>query len=129
MAVMASLLKVAIALNSFGTNDVLAFYQFAKAIDTHGLIWLYEHSILFNHPPLIGYFLGELARLEHQPFLQQNSLTFPFLLRLPGIIADFAVLLLVLSIARKYPHIGLDQIYGRPISSASSIRPLARHPL
>ena len=105
MAVMASLLKVAIALNSFGTNDVLAFYQFAKAIDTHGLIWLYEHSILFNHPPLIGYFLGELARLEHQPFLQQNSLTFPFLLRLPGIIADFAVLLLVLSIARKYPHL------------------------
>jgi hypothetical protein len=102
---MASLLKVAIALTSLGTNDVLSFYQFAKAIETHGLTWLYEHSILFNHPPLVGYFLGGLARLEHQPFWQQNGLTFPFFLRVPGIIADFAVVLLVLSVVRKYPRL------------------------
>jgi GPI transamidase subunit PIG-U len=105
VAVIAALLKVVIALTSLGTNDVLAFYQFAKAVDIHGLTWLYEHSILFNHPPLIGYFLGALAGLEHQPFWQQNGLTFPFFLRLPGIIADFAVLLLVLSVAQKYPHL------------------------
>jgi hypothetical protein len=105
VAVVASLVKVAIALTSLGTNDVLAFYQFAKAIDSHGLAWTYEHSILFNHPPLIGYFLRALARLEHQPFLQQNGLTFPFFLRLPGIIADFVSVLLVLSVAGRYPHL------------------------
>src|SRR4051812_14632613 len=105
VALMASLLKIAIALTSLGSNDVLAFYQFAKAIDTHGVTWLYEHSILFNHPPLIGYFLGALARFDQQPFLQQNGLTFPFLLRLPGILADFASVLLVLLVARKYPHL------------------------
>ncbi|HKP02832.1 MAG TPA: hypothetical protein VJU77_05645 [Chthoniobacterales bacterium] len=105
VAVVASLLKVAIALTSLGTNDVLAFYQFAKAVDAHGLTWLYEHSILFNHPPLVGYFLGGLARLEQQAFWQQNGLTFPFFLRLPGILADFAVVILVLSVARKQPDL------------------------
>jgi hypothetical protein len=105
VAVMAAVLKIAIALTSLGTNDVLAFYQFAKAVETHSLTWLYEHSILFNHPPLVGYFLGALARLEHQSFLQQNGLTFPFFLRLPGIMADFVVLLLVLSVARRYPRL------------------------
>ena len=105
VAVVASLVKVAVALTSLGTNDVLAFYQFAKAIDIHGLTWIYEHSILFNHPPLIGYFLGALARIEHQPFLQQNGLTFPFFLRLPGIIADFVSVLLIVSVAGRYPHL------------------------
>src|SRR6266850_1486673 len=97
VALVASLFKIGIALATFGTNDVIAFYQFARALDTHGLTWTYEHSILFNHPPLVGYFLRGLAWLAHQPFFEQNGLTFPFLLRLPGIIADFCVVLLVLA--------------------------------
>jgi hypothetical protein len=105
VALIASLFKIGIALATFGTNDVIAFYEFSKALETHGLIWTYEHSILFNHPPLVGYFLRGLAWLEHQPFFQQNGLTFPFLLRLPGIIADFGVVLLVLAVVREYPHL------------------------
>ena len=105
VALVASLFKIGIALSTLGTNDVIAFYQFAKAIEIHGLTWTYEHSILFNHPPLVGYFLQGLAWLDHQPFFRQNDLTFPFLLRLPGIIADFGVVLLVLSVVREYPHL------------------------
>lgn len=104
-AVIAALIKIGIALTSLGTNDVLAFYQFGKAIETHGLTWTYEHSALFNHPPLVGYFLQGLAWLDHQPFLRENDLTFPFLFRLPGIAADFLVVLLVLFIVRKYPQL------------------------
>lgn len=85
----AALVKIGIALMTLGTNDAIAFYQFAKAMETHGLSWTYEHSALFNHPPLVGYFLQGLAWLDHQSFFIQNGLTFPFLLRLPGIIADF----------------------------------------
>ena len=105
VALIALLFKVGIALTTLGTNDVIAFYKFAEALETHGLIWTYEHSILFNHPPLVGYFLRGLAWLAHQPFFQQNGLTFPFFLRLPGILADFCVVLLVLAVVREYPHL------------------------
>lgn len=76
-----------------------------KALETHGLIWTYEHSALFNHPPLVGYFLQGVAWLDHQSFFQQNGLTFPFLLRFPGIIADLLVVLLVLFVVREYPEV------------------------
>jgi Glycosyltransferase family 87 len=105
LAGIAALFKIAIALTTFGTNDVVAFYQFSKAIETHGLTWTYQHSVLFNHPPLVGYSLGALAWLDHQAIFQQLGLTFPFFLRLPGIVADFATVLLVLSVVRKYPDL------------------------
>lgn len=105
VALIAGLIKTGIALMTLGTNDSIAFYQFAKALETHGLAWTYQHSALFNHPPLVGYFLQGLAWLDHQPFFQENGLTFPFLLRFPGIIADFLVVLLVLVVAREYPQL------------------------
>ena len=104
VALVAMVVKTVIALTTLGTNDSIAFYQFAKAVETHGLTWLYHHSALFNHPPLVGYFLQGLAWLDHQPFFQQNGLTFPFLLRFPGIVADFLVVLLVLWLVREYPR-------------------------
>jgi uncharacterized membrane protein len=82
------MLKLVIAFNSFGTNDVVSFYAFAKALSQHGLEWTYRHIIYFNHPPLIAYYLRAIYQLSHQPFFRDNGLTFPFLLRLPGIIAD-----------------------------------------
>jgi uncharacterized membrane protein len=105
VAFIAALIKTGIALMTLGTNDSIAFYQFAKALETHGLTWTYEHSALFNHPPLVGYFLQGLAWLDHQPVLKEIGLTFPFLLRFPGIIADFGVALLVLFVVREYPQL------------------------
>ncbi len=103
VAALAAVIKILIALTTLGTNDVVAFYEFARAIETHGLTWTYEHSILFNHPPLIGYLLRGLIWLAHQPSVQQLGISFPFLLRLPGIAADFCVVLALLSLIREYP--------------------------
>jgi glycosyl transferase family 87 len=84
----ALMLKLVIAFNSFGTSDVVTFYQFGKVLNEYGLEWTYRHSIPFNHPPLTAYYLRAIYQLDHQPFFRDNGLTFPFLLRLPGIIAD-----------------------------------------
>lgn len=82
------MVKLVIAFNTFGTNDVISFYQFGKALSENGLEWTYRHSIYFNHPPLIAYYLRAIYQLDHQAFFRANGLTFPLLLRLPGIIAD-----------------------------------------
>ncbi|HSP44636.1 MAG TPA: glycosyltransferase 87 family protein [Chthoniobacterales bacterium] len=105
VGVLAAGIKIVIALTTLGTNDVIGFYQFAKAIETHGLVWIYDHSILFNHPPLVGYSLRGLIWLSHLPSLEQLGISFPFLLRLPGIVADFGVVLVLLFLGREYPQL------------------------
>lgn len=84
-------LKLVITFNTFGTSDVLMFYQFARALTQHDLGWLYQHSIYFNHPPLTAYYLRLIFFLDHQAAFRESGLTFPVLLRLPGILADFVV--------------------------------------
>jgi len=92
-------LKLAVAYNTFGTNDVITFYSFARSLSDHGLEWTYRHSISFNHPPLMAYYLRWIYQLDHLSWFRENGFTFPFLLRLPGIIADFVVALLLLRIS------------------------------
>jgi len=86
-------LKLMIAFNTVGTNDAVTFYHFGKALNENGLEWTYRHSIYFNHPPLTAYYLRAIYQLDHQPFFRDNGLTFPLLLRLPGIMADLVVVL------------------------------------
>ena len=105
VALLAAIIKIVIASTTLGTNDVVAFYEFAKAIETHGLVWTYDQSILFNHPPLVGYWLRGLIWLAHQPSLEHLGISFPLLLRLPGIAADFFVVLLLLFLVRECPQL------------------------
>src|SRR5256885_10726260 len=105
-AFVGSFLKLAIAYNTFGTNDAVTFYSFARSLSDHGLEWTYRHGVvwlqsgpLFNHPPLTAYFLRGIYHLAQADVLHSNGFSFPFLLRLPGIIADFLVILLFLKIA------------------------------
>ena len=95
-------LKLCIALNTEGTNDVFFFYRFARDLTQHGLEWTYRHQSAFNHPPLVSYFLRGIYSLGTVRVLQQNGLTFPFLLRLPGIVADFIVVLLMLRLRKQW---------------------------
>jgi hypothetical protein len=107
---LALLLKLAIAYTTFGTNDVVVFYTFARSLADHGLTWTYQRGVvwlpispIFNHPPLTAYFLqwvGHLAQLES---FRANGITFPFLLRFPGIIADFSVVILLLQLRSTFP--------------------------
>ena len=92
--------KLLIALNTFGTNDVAFFYKFGKSLTQRGLESTYASDVAFNHPPLVAAFLGSIYRWDHLPWLHDHGIAFPFLLRFPGIIADFVVVLALLSVAK-----------------------------
>src|SRR5436853_4113714 len=96
LALLATTVKLAIAYNTIGTNDAVFFYGFAKVLDEHGLEWTYAHSRYFNHPPLTAYFLRGIFLITETKWAQDFGIHFPFLLRLPGIIADFLVVMLLL---------------------------------
>ena len=100
--VIALVLKMVISLNALGTNDVQSFYVFGHSLSEHGLQWTYAHYKSFNHPPLVAYFLRAIYTLSNIPLFQQNGFTFPFLLRFPGIIADFIVVLLLLQFRTEF---------------------------
>ena len=107
LALAAAALKIAIALNTFGTNDVAAFYMFARSLADHGLEWTYRNGVVwfsgfpvFNHPPLIAYYLELIGHLSHQEICRSYGLTFPFLLRLPGIVADFIIVLVLVRLSK-----------------------------
>jgi uncharacterized membrane protein len=106
-ALVALCLKLTIAYNTFGTNDVAAFYIYAHSLHDHGLEWTYRNGVpwssnfpVFNHPPLTAYYLQVIEGLSQNEFFREHGLTFPFLLRLPGIIADFVVALVLLRISK-----------------------------
>lgn len=107
LGLIALMLKLVIAFNSFGSSDAFIFYTFAKSLSHDGLEWTYRHSILFNHPPLTAYYLQLIFYLDQKASFQASGLTFPVLLRLPGILADFVVVLVLLEIRRNYPKIAL----------------------
>ena len=95
LAALAALLaKLACAALTRGTNDVDTFYNYGRLIWDHGLLAQYRASVEFNHPPVTGGFVALLYGLG-------GGLGFHFLLRLPGIVADYAVVRLLL--ARSAP--------------------------
>src|SRR5437879_13911116 len=96
LALIAMALKLAIAYNTIGTNDAVFVYGFAKVLSEHGLEWTYAHSRYFNHPPLTAYYLRAIYFLTEQRWCQDLGVHFPLLLRLPGIVADFLVVLILL---------------------------------
>ena len=107
-ALIGLVLKLIVSYCTFGTNDAFTFYAFARSLSDHGLEWTYHHgtiwlssSTIFNHPPLTAYFLRLIYYLNQTAFCQANGLTFPFLLRLPGIVADFVVVMVLLRLIRS----------------------------
>ncbi len=110
-ALVAFVLKLAIAYNTFGTNDVAAFYMFAGSLREHGLEWTYRNGVIFfsnfpvfNHPPLTAYYLELIGNLSRSQFFQDYGLTFPFLLRLPGIVSDLIAVLVLTRIRDLTPE-------------------------
>jgi len=119
LALIALALKVAIAYNTIGTNDAVFFYGFAKVLSQHSLQWTYEHSRYFNHPPLTAYYLRGIFTLTEQAWCQQLGFHFPLLLRLPGIVADFLVVLVLLRLTKRHfaiPNWALGLFALSPVS-------------
>jgi len=86
---MAFLVKLALALKTYGTNDVYAYDQFSTWSRYLG-VELYHVDPLFNHPPSMIYLLHTISWLAGA-----TRLPFQFWLRLPGILADAANLWIV----------------------------------
>ena len=97
----AFIIKLLIAWNTIGTNDVVSFYLFGKSLTHSGLEATYVSQVSFNHPPLVAVFVRGIYQLDHLRWIHENGVAFPFLLRLPGIIADFLVVILLLAAARQ----------------------------
>ncbi len=118
-ALVAFTLKLMIALQTIGTNDTVTFYRFAQMLSAQGLEWTYRNDISFNHPPLTAYFLRLILPLEKIPSLSALGIDFPFLLRFPGILADFVVVIVVLRISetvRAVPPWALALFALSPVS-------------
>lgn len=100
-ALFAAGIKMVIAYCTIGTNDVVSFYFFGKSLIDHGLEETYKSMISFNHPPLTAYYLRAIFYLQRLPWFQENQISFPFLLRLPGIVADLVVVFLLVRIRKQ----------------------------
>jgi Glycosyltransferase family 87 len=98
-AATALILKLFVAMDTFGTNDVITFYQIGHSLTEHGLKATYSSSAAVNHPPLTAIFIEAIYRLDQTAGLREYGISFPFLIRLPGIIADLVVVLLLLWLA------------------------------
>ena len=77
-------------LASIGTNDIETWQRFGFYISEHGLNALYHVDPLFNHPPLAGWFAAVIYRAS-----ALWDVPFPQLFRIPGILADCVVGLLL----------------------------------
>ncbi len=85
----AFLVKLFLAVKTYGTNDVYSYDQFSVWSRYLG-VSLYHLDPLFNHPPSLIHLLHGLSWLG-----RVSPLPFPFWLRLPAILADAANLWLV----------------------------------
>src|SRR5688572_22629757 len=56
-------LRLLLSWISRGSNDIAAWQEFAEQISEHGVIWMYGHVRLWNHPPLMGYLVQGLFDL------------------------------------------------------------------
>lgn len=88
-AAIAFVIKLTLALKTFGTNDVYAYQQFAIWSKFLG-VELYRYDPYFNHPPSMIHVLQGMLWLS-----RTTAISFSFWLRLPAIGADAANLWLV----------------------------------
>ena len=103
-ALVAAALKIYCAATTFGSGDVLIASNFGKIIDSMGIDYLYRATRLFNHPPVTGEFFGLLYHLAcylSPPGADSVPRSWPFLLRLPSILADILAVLILLKLREK----------------------------
>ena len=95
-ALIALVLKLWIASTTIGTTDVFLFGMFGQQIGRHGLAHAYEHIAIFNHTPLVGAWVAGLVSSG-----EGNPQAYALPLRVPGILADFLSVLVLLRLRQK----------------------------
>lgn len=87
--------KLKFALTTIGTNDVATWSGFMRHIVEHGSVDIYKNIAHYNHPPLMSQMLALFNILQHHVY---NG--FPFLIRLPAILADIGSCILTYRIVK-----------------------------
>jgi uncharacterized membrane protein len=96
IAALAAVAKLYCAWTTNGTMDVVCFREFGHYVSDHDVIAVYRWTPMFNHTPLVG----TMASLIYD-LTSSRIGWFPFCIRLPGIIADFASVLALLWLRRR----------------------------
>lgn len=91
-------IKILLSASTVGTNDVASWAFYTNYVLTDGSVSIYREIPLYNHPPLVSGYLWFIGRVLGG----QESVLFPFLLRLPSIVADFGSLWLVWRLTDAY---------------------------
>src|SRR3954447_26991898 len=95
-ALLATAVKIAWALHSAGSCDVVFFFGYGEALGHSTLAQLYARDAMFNHTPATGLLtatLYRLARAEYAPFAA--------LFRFIQIAADLGVIAALLWLRRR----------------------------
>jgi hypothetical protein len=95
-AIVAMLLKLLIASMTIGTTDVVLFGFFGERVARDGLGATYASVPLFNHTPLVGTWVASLVGAS-----DGTVRDFALSLRVPGILADFLAVLVLLHLRAK----------------------------
>ena len=91
-------LKLLCAAYTLGVNDTYIFRHLADYLRVFNVVELYHRTVMFNHPPLVASYLTLLDALTGRSIQQ-----FAFFIRLPGILADLVVALVLISQRRREP--------------------------
>jgi Glycosyltransferase family 87 len=100
----AAALKLYCAATTYGSCDVTIHARFGQVVDAAGIDHMYRLDRHFNHPPVTGEFFGLLYHLAASltpPAKHSVPASFPFLLRLPSILADVLAVLVLLKFQAK----------------------------
>jgi hypothetical protein len=103
-ALVAAALKLYCASTTYGSLDVTIHARFGQIVDMAGLDYMYQADRHFNHTPLTGEFFALIYHLSAYltpPAPHAVPRSFPFLLRLPSILADFLAVLMLLRFHTK----------------------------
>lgn len=88
--------RVFLAWVSRGSNDIDTWRGFGNHVDKYGLVNTYKMLSDFNHPPIMGYFVEAAVRVA-----SYTGLPFPFVFKIPSMLSDVGVLVLLWSIWRR----------------------------
>lgn len=108
-------MRLTLALTTIGTNDVVYWQRFMRGVLFYGSVEIYERIAIYNHPPLMSAVLSGLRELV--PYAPNG---FPFLIRLPAILADAGSCALVFRLLHRYwnrhvARIGAASVAASPI--------------
>lgn len=86
-----------LALRTVGTNDVLYWQRFMETIAEHGSVEIYRRIWFYNHPPMMSGYLSLI-----RPLVPYSPNGFPFLMKLPALLADLGSIWLIYRIVVRF---------------------------